>query len=152
VTVTATLYYSASFANMLGSAPGNIAHNYRIRIGDGAAQATQSRDVEALTSHGPRQSSVSYSGRILRSGQSNIGNFLWLLNNGNLTLLRPEEAGDFKLTVSFADSDRGLICAANAPYPRESGAATDLLEVAFGGKVVITDMVQIGSTCVVSRT
>jgi hypothetical protein len=33
VTVTATLYYSDSFANMLGSAPGNIAHNYWIASG-----------------------------------------------------------------------------------------------------------------------
>ncbi len=50
---TATLRYRATFANMLGSAPGIVTYNYRVRIADGIAQATVSRDVEAATSLGP---------------------------------------------------------------------------------------------------
>jgi hypothetical protein len=151
---TATLRYRATFANMLGSAPGIVTYNYRVRIADGVAQATVSRDVEAATSLGPGFGSVShsFSGAIGRPGQSNFGQFLWSFSNGTLTLLDTPQTGGFRFTVRFMQGDRSIICAAAAPYIRDNSPATNLSQLAFGGQVVIADMQQIGSSCAVSTS
>jgi hypothetical protein len=151
---TATLRYQATFANMLGSAPGIVTYNYRVRIADGVAQATVSRDVEAATSLGPGQASVShsFSGAIGRPGQSNFGQFLWSFSNGTLTLLATPETGGFRFTVRFMQGERSIICTADAPYIRDNSPATNLSRLAFGGQVVIADMQQIGSSCAVSTS
>ena len=151
---TATLRYRATFANMLGSAPGIVTFNYRVRIADGVAQATVSRDVEAATSLGPGAASVShsFSGQIGRPGQSNFGQFLWSFSNGTLTLLATPQTGGFRLTVRFMQSDRGIMCTADAPYIPDNSPATNLSRLAFGGQVVIADMQQIESSCAVSAS
>ncbi len=119
---TATLRYRATFANMLGSAPGIVTYNYRVRIADGVAQATVSRDVEAATSLGPGFGSVShsFSGAIGRPGQSNFGQFLWSFSNGTLTLLATPQTGGFRFTVRFMQGDRSIICTP----PRRISATT----------------------------
>ena len=151
---TATLRYRATFANMLGSAPGIVTYNYRVRIADGIAQATVSRDVEAATSLGPGFGSVShsFSGAIGRPGQSNLGQLLWSFSSGTLTLLATPQTGGFRFTVRFLDSGRGIACTAAAPYIRDNSPATNLSRLAFGGQVVIADMQQIGSSCAVSTS
>lgn len=151
---TATLRYRATFANMLGSAPGIVTYNYRVRIAGGVAQATVSRDVEAATSLGPgfAAASHSFSGQIGRPGRSNYGQFLWSFSSGTLTLLATPETGGFRLTVRFYQDPRGIMCNAAAPYVRDNSPATNLSRLAFGGQVVIADMQQIGSTCFVSTS
>lgn len=151
-TATATLRYRATFANMLGSAPGIVTYNYRVRIADGIAQATVSRDVEADTSLGPGLASAShsFSGQIGRPGQSNYGQFLWAFSNGTLTLLATPQTGGFKLTVLFYQDPRGIMCNADAPYVGDN--ATNLSQLAFGGQVIIAEMQQIGSYCAVSAS
>ncbi len=153
-TATATLRYRATFANMLGSAPGIVTYNYRVRIADGVAQATVSRDVEAATSLGGGEASVShaFSGAIGRPGQSSYGQFLWSFSSGTLTLLATPQTGGFKLTVRFFDSSRGILCTAAAPYIRDNSPATNLSRLAFGGQVIIADMQQIESNCAVSAS
>jgi hypothetical protein len=149
---TATLRYRATFANMLGSAPGIVTYRYRVRIEGGTAQATVSRDVEASTSLGPGTASAShwFSGRIGRPGQANDGRFLWSFSGSTLTLLATPETGGFRLTVRFLQGERGILCLAAAPYIRDGSPATRLSRLAFGGQVVIADMEQIGSSCAVS--
>jgi hypothetical protein len=149
---TATLRYRATFANMLGSAPGIVTYNYRVRISNGVAQATVSRDVEADTSLGPGLASAShsFSGQIGRPGQSNYGQFLWSFSSGVLTLLATPETGGFRLTVRFYQDPRGIMCNAAAPYIRDNSPATNLSRLAFGGQVVIAGMQQIESSCFVS--
>jgi hypothetical protein len=149
---TATLRYRATFANMLGSAPGFVTYNYRVRIADGVAQTTVSRDVEADTSMGPGLAAAShaFTGAIGRPGQSNYGQFLWSFSTGTLTLLSTPETGGFRFTVRFYQDTRGIMCAAAAPYVGDN--ATNLSQLAFGGQVIIADMQQIGSYCAVSTS
>ncbi len=151
---TATLRYSATFANMLGYAPGTVTYNYRIRIADGIAQATVSREVEAMTSMGPGDASAShsFSGRIARPGQSNFGQYLWEFSNGTLTLLNAPQTGGFQLTIRFMQGHSGIVCNAAAPYVPDNSPATNLSQLAFGGQVVIADMQQIESSCAVSTS
>lgn len=151
---TATLRYSATFANMLGYAPGTVTYNYRIRIADGIAQADVSREVEAITTMGPGDAAAShsFSGRIARPGQQNFGQYLWRFSNGTLTLLNTPETGGFQLTVQFMQGDRSIICTAAAPYVQDNSPATNLSQLAFGGQVMITDMQQIESSCAVSTS
>jgi hypothetical protein len=149
---TATLRYRATFANMLGSAPGFVTYNYRVRIADGVAQTSVSRDVEADTTLGPGLAAVShaFSGAIGRPGQSNYGQFLWSFSSGTLTLLNTPETGGFRFTVRFYQDPRGIMCQAVAPYVGDN--ATNLSRLAFGGQVIIADMQQIGSYCAVSTS
>lgn len=151
---TATLRYRAAFANMLGSAPGTVTYHYRVRIADGIASATVSRDVEAFTSLGPGQSSAShsFSGWIARPRQSGSGRFLWTFSDGLLTLLDPAETGGFKLAIRFRHDGRHIVCDAAAPYVRDGSPATNLSRLAFGGQVVIAGMQQTASRCAVSTS
>lgn len=151
-TATATLRYRATFANMLGSAPGFVTYNYRVRIADGIAQATVSRDVEADTSMGPGLGSASHSftGAIGRPGQSNYGQYLWSFSSGTLTLLNTSETGGFRFTVRFYQDRRGIMCSAAAPYVGDN--ATNLSRLAFRGQVIIADMQQIDSYCAVGAS
>lgn len=151
---TATLRYRATFANMLGYAPGTVTFNYRVRIADGIAQATVSREVDAATSLGGGEALVShsFSGAIGKPGQSYYGQFLWSFSNGILTLLATPQTGGFRLTVRFYQDTQGIMCNAAAPYVPDNSPATNLSQLAFGGQVVITDMQQIGSSCYVSTS
>jgi len=151
---TATLRYRATFANMLGYAPGIVTYNYRVRIADGVAQATVSRDVEAATSLGGGEALVShsFSGAIGRPGQSNYGQFLWSFSAGTLTLLSTPQTGGFQLAVRFMDSGSGIVCTAAAPFIRDNSPSANLSQLAFGGQVVIADMQQIESNCAVSAS
>lgn len=149
---TVALQYRATFANMLGSAPGIVNFNYRVRISDGFAYATVSRGVEADTSLGPGLASASHSftGQIGRPGQSNYGQYLWSFQAGTLTLLATPQTGGFQLTVRFYQDPRGILCSAVAPYVPDGSPATQLSQLAFGGQVIIADMQQISSSCSVS--
>jgi hypothetical protein len=151
---TATLRYRAVFANMLGSAPGTVTYNYRVRIADGIASATVSRDVEAFTSLGPGEASAnhSFSGPVARSRQSSSGRFLWAFSSGTLTLLDPAQTGGFRLTVRFRHDGRHIVCDAIAPYIRDGSPAASLSRLAFGGQVVIAEMRQTASRCAVSTS
>ena len=151
---TATLRYCVTFANMLGFAPGTVTYNYRVRIADGIAQANVSREVEAITSMGPADTSAShsFSGRIARPGQSNFGQYLWQFSNGRLTLLDTSENGGLQLTVEFMQGDRSIVCTAAAPYVADGSPATNPSQLAFGGQVIIADMQQIESSCAVSTS
>ncbi|MET0868153.1 MAG: hypothetical protein ABWY35_08630 [Pseudorhodoplanes sp.] len=151
---TISLHYRGTFANMLGSAPGLLSYYYRVRIADGVAQATVQRDVEAMTSLGLGEDSVShsFSGAIGRPGQSDYGQFAWSFSAGTLTLLSTPQTGGFALTVRFMQSNRGILCTAAAPYVPDNSPATRLSQLAFGGQVVIADMEQVGSYCEVSAS
>jgi hypothetical protein len=148
---TATLRYSATFANMLGFAPGTVTYHYRIRIADGIALANVSREVEAITSLGPGDAAAShsFSGRIARPGQSNFGQYLWEFSSGTLTLLGTPQTGGFQLTIHFMQGETGILCSAAAPYVPDNSTASQL---AFGGQVVIADMQQVESRCAVSTS
>ncbi len=149
---TATLRYRATFANMLGSAPGTVTYNYSVRIAGGTANASVSRNVEADTSMGPGfgSASRSFSGAIVQPGQPNYGQYLWSFSNGVLTLLAAQETGGFQFSVRFYQDPRGILCAAAAPYV--GNRATDPSQLAFGGQVVIAEMQEIGSYCAVSTS
>lgn len=149
---TAILRYRATFANMLGSAPGTVTFNYRVRIANGMANASVSREVEADTSMGPGfgSGSRSFSGAIEGPGSSSDGQFVWSFTNGVLTLLAPQQTGGFQLTVRFYQDSRGIQCTAAAPYVGDR--STDTSQLAFGGQVVIADMQEIGSYCAVSAS
>jgi hypothetical protein len=149
---TATLRYRATFANMLGSAPGYVTFNYQVRIADGVANASVSRNVEADTSMGQGLGSASrsFGGAIVQPGQSNYGQYLWSFSNGVLTLLAPPETGGYQFSVRFYQDPRGIMCTAAAPYVGNN--ATNLSQLAFGGQVIIAEMEQIGSFCAVSTS
>ncbi len=149
-----TLRYRATFSNMLGSAPGFVTYNYRVRIANGSAQTDVTRNVEADTSlgRGLGSASQSFSGRIARPGQSNDGVFVWTFSNGTLTLLDTPLTAGFQLTVRFMDSGRGIVCNAAAPYVADASGAPSASQLAFGGQVMIVDMQQIESFCAVSTS
>ncbi len=146
---TGSLHYRASFANMLGSAPGLVTYYYRVRIADGAAQATVSREVEAITSLGLGKSSAShsFSGRIAESRPPDFGQAMWSFANGTLTLLDPSQTGGMRLTIRFLKDQRGILCQADAAYSPDNSPAGKSSRLAFGGQVMIVGMQPIRNYC-----
>lgn len=152
--ISVTTKYRGTFARDRGPGPGNIAHNYRLRVGpDENVEMTLTRNVEAITPAGPKHSSLnrSFSGKVGTPAQARGGNFLWLLDKNELVLLRTLDVGGFKLSIAFSKSDKGLTCKANAPYLKETGSGAGKTDSAFGGKVRIISMQQVSSACSVSK-
>ena len=79
------------------------------------------------------------------------GHIVWLFDDGVLTMLRTYKVGGYKVSITFARRDGGLVCSMEESHAREVGAGNIRRKSAFGGDWEIISAIQTSSTCKVGK-
>ena len=100
---------------------------------------------------GTAQRKEVYNGPIGKPEKLGTTNFVWVLQEDSLVLLRAVEVGGFSTTFKLTRDGEKWTCAFNMALAQETGAGAGRQQSAFGGKVRMFNMRQVSATCKISR-
>ena len=148
--VEATVVYRGTFRRGDKQGPGEITVDWSLKFSpDQIVETTMVRRVKSPA--GTARLARPFKGPIGRPGKVGDGNFVWILKDNDLTLLRVMEVGGQAATFKFTRNGQGWTCALDTAMAKEVGAGSSRTEAAHGGKVTILGMKQVSSTCRIKK-
>lgn len=146
LSIQATAVSQGMFQRGDRQGPGRITHAWNLKIGpQGMVQANLNRHVQSPK--GASQRKETANGPMGRPEKTGTTNFVWVLKDDSLVLLRALQTGGFTTSFKLARSGGGWTCNLTSVLAQEVGAGAGRTESAFGGTVRLLNMKQVSSTC-----